>query len=43
MAPMFIWLPDPQKELNRFTNFPKQAQAKKKITLRLSRSMRLPA
>lgn len=31
MAPMCIWLPDPQKELNRFTNFPKQAQAKKKL------------
>ena len=30
MAPMFIWLSDPRKELNGFTNFPKQARTKKK-------------
>lgn len=30
MAPLFIWPSDPQKELNGFTNFPKQAQTKKK-------------
>ena len=54
MVSMFIWLCDLQRELNGFTNFPKQAhththtngkpiQNEKNVTLRISKNMKLQA